>query len=347
MFVKFALYFGIMIQYKQEVISLPANLNPQYYEAEEAFRNAKSIEEKIAALEEMLAVIPKHKGTDKIQADIKKRISNFKKEGKKDKGGNRQDDPYIIESQGAGQVVLIGFPNCGKSTLVKNLTNARVKIGSYPFTTPLPQPGMMPYEDIKIQLIDTPPLTEEGIPGPFLNTIRNGNMLLLFTDLGSEDCVDQLQLLLNFLQEKRLLRDKVSDAGIAFTEEDCQVIGSKSDLDNSNQRLTIIKELITDCPEILPISVENNNNIKKLRTLIFQKLGIIRVYAKSPGKKADKERPFVLKKGSTVIDFAREVHRDIVANLKEARVWGSARFDGQAVSQDYQLKDKDIVELNS
>ena len=325
---------------------MPANLNPQYYEAEEAFRNAKSIEEKIAALEEMLAVIPKHKGTDKIQADIKKRISRLKKEGEKEKGGNRQDDPYIIEKQGSGQVVLIGFPNCGKSSIVKKLSNAKVKIASYPFTTPLPQPGMMPYEDIKIQLIDTPPITDEGIPGPFLNTIRNANMLLLFTDLGSENCVDQLQSLLTFLREKRLLRDEAAGSGIAFTEENCQVIGSKSDLDSKNQRLAITKELIADCPEILPLSIKNNDNLVELREIIFRKLNIIRVYSKSPGKEADMEKPFVLKKGSTVINFAREVHRDIAKNLKKARVWGSARIDGQAVSRNYKLKDKDVVELN-
>ncbi len=324
---------------------MPANLNPQYYEAEEAFRNARSVEEKIAALEEMLAVIPKHKGTDKLQADLKRKISNLKKEGKKKKGGSRQDDPYIVEKQGAGQVVLLGAPNSGKSSLVKKLTNARVKVGSYPFTTPLPQPGMMAYQDIKIQLVDTPPVTAEGIPGPFLNTIRNGDMLLIFTDLGSDNCLDQLQYLLNLMKSKRLLREEVSPGVMAFTEESCQVIGTKSDLDRDSERLLILKGIIPDCPEILPVSIKTGENLNELKNIIFTKLNIVRIYSKSPGKDPDRERPFVLKRGSTVIDFAREVHRDIAENLKEAKVWGSVRFDGQAVSQDYILEDEDIVEL--
>ncbi len=326
---------------------MPANLNPQYYEAEEAFRNAKSVEGKIAALEEMLAVMPKHKGTEKIQADLKKRISRLKKEGDKKKGGSRQDDPYIVEKQGAGQVVLIGYPNSGKSSLVKKLTNARIKIGAYPFTTPIPQPGMMPYQDIKIQLVDTPPVTDEGVPGPFLNTIRNADMLLLFTDLGNDNCVDQLQFLLHFLREKRLLREEVSPGVKAFTEDNYQVIGARCDLDTANERLAILKELIVDCPEVIPFSVKTEENLQKLKEIIFTKLNIIRIYAKSPGEEPDMEKPFVLKKGATVIEFAREVHRDIAENLKEARVWGSVRFDGQAVARDYHLKDRDIVELNS
>ncbi|MFW6008751.1 MAG: GTPase, partial [archaeon] len=177
---------------------MPANLTPQYYEAEKAFKNAKTKEEKIAALEEMLAVIPKHKGTDKLQADLRKKLSQIRKSDD-NKGGNIQDDPYLIEKQGAGQVVLLGFPNTGKSSIIKELTNAKVEVANYPFTTTLPKPAMLPYEDIKIQLVDTPPITEDGIPGPFMTTILNADLLLLLTDLSSDKCVDQLQILLKLL----------------------------------------------------------------------------------------------------------------------------------------------------
>ncbi|AZR72269.1 GTP-binding protein HSR1 [Anoxybacter fermentans] len=326
---------------------MPANLTPEYLAAEEAYRNAKTVEEKIAALEEMLATIPKHKGTDKMQADIKRRLSKLRKAGDNKKGGSRQYDPYLVEKQGAGQVVLVGFPNSGKSSLVKSLTNAKVKVAPYPFTTPLPQPGMMPYEDILIQLIDTPPITEEGIPGPFTTTIRNGDLLLLLTDLSTDECIDQLQMILKFLKEKRILRKELIEGVSAFTIDECIVIGSKADDEKSQERLEIIKELIPDSPDILPISTETGLNLDKLKELIFKKLKIIRIYSKVPGKNPDMDRPFILKEGSTVLDFARQIHKDFAENLKNARVWGSARFDGQAVPQDYQLKDRDIVELNT
>ena len=326
---------------------MPANLPPEYYEAEEAYQNAGNINEKIVALNEMLSIIPKHKGTDKLRAELRRKLSNLKDESKKDKGGKVQDDPYLVEKHGAGQVLLIGFPNTGKSSLVKTVTNAKVEVASYPYTTSLPEPGMMPYEDIKIQLVDSPPITEEGIPGPFLNTIRKADLLLLFTDLGSEKCVDQLQMLLDFLRDKRVLRDEKVPGIQVFTKEECLVIGSKIDVEGSQQRLEIMKELISDIPEIITISNKTGKNLDKLKEKIFKRLKIIRIYTKAPGKKPDTDNPFVLDKNATVIDFAREVHRDIAENFKKARLWGSARFDGQSVSQDYELKDQDIVELHA
>ena len=324
---------------------MPANLTPQYYEAEKAFKNARTKEEKIAALEEMLAVIPKHKGTDKLQAELRKKLSQIKK-ADDNKGGNVQDDPYLIEKQGAGQVVLLGFPNTGKSSILKNLTNAKVKVANYPFTTTLPEPAMLAYEDIKIQLVDTPPITEDGIPGPFMTTILNADMLILLVDLSSDKCIDQLQNLFTLLKNRRIIREKVPEGVRAFTSDKYHIIASKADSEGSKERLEIMKELLPEFKQIMPISVKNKENIPEFKKMLFNKLEIIRIYTKAPGKKADLEKPFTLKKGATILDFAEEIHRDIAKNLKKARVWGSARFDGQAVSQDYVLKDGDIVELH-
>ncbi len=324
---------------------MPANLTPQYYEAEKAFKNARTKEEKIAALEEMLAVIPKHKGTDKLQAELRKKLSQIKKADDK-KGGNVQDDPYLIEKQGAGQVVLLGFPNTGKSSILKNLTNAKVKVANYPFTTTLPEPAMLAYEDIKIQLVDTPPITEDGIPGPFMTTILNADMLILLVDLSSDKCIDQLQNLFTLLKDRRIIRENVPEGVRAFTADKYHIIASKADSEGSKERLEIMKELLPEFKQIMPISVKTKENIPEFKKMLFNKLEIIRIYTKAPGKKADLEKPFTLKKGATILDFAEEIHRDIAKNLKKARVWGSARFDGQAVSQDYILEDGDIVELH-
>ena len=324
---------------------MPANLTPQYYEAEEAFKNAKTKEEKIAALEEMLAVIPKHKGTDKLQANLRKKLSQIKKQDES-KGGEVQDDPYLVEKQGAGQAVLLGFPNTGKSSIIKTLTNAKVEVANYPFTTNLPVPAMMSYEDIKIQLVDTPPLTRDGIPGPFMTTILNAELLLLIIDLSSDKCIDQLQDLIELLKERRIIRDKVPEGVRAFSSDKYHIIATKSDVEGSKENLKIIKELIPEISEIMPLSVENGENLNKFKELLFNKLEIIRIYTKAPGKDPDLEKPFTLKKGATVFDFAQKIHRDIAKNLKKARVWGSARFDGQPVSKDYLLADGDIVELH-
>ena len=326
---------------------MPANLPPEYYEIEEKFQNASRIDEKISALNEMLSVIPKHKGTDKLRARLRRKLSNLKEESKKSKGGEVQENPYLVEKQGAGQVVLVGFPNSGKSSLVQKMTNAKVEVASYPFTTSLPQPGMMPYEDIKIQLVDTPPITEEGIPGPFISTISKGDLLLLFVDIAGEDCVEQMEKMLKFLQEKNIYGRNKDQKNMLFNDHRCLTAAAKIDIEGSEERLEILKELIPDHPELIPISSKTGKNLDRLKQRIFEKLNVIRIYTKAPGRKADTDNPFVLRKGASVIDFAGRVHKDLANNFKKAHLWGSARFDGQNVGKDYQLEDQDIVEIHT
>ncbi|HOB35260.1 MAG: TGS domain-containing protein [Firmicutes bacterium] len=326
---------------------MPANLTQQYHAAEEAYRKATTYEEKLAALEEMLATIPKHKGTEKLQADIKKRLARLRREGEKPKGGgSRQEDPFLIERQGAGQIFLLGWPNAGKSALVGALTNARVQVAEYPFATALPVPGMMQFEDVGIQLVDAPPFMPEGISGNFTAALRNSDMLLLVVDLSDHDCVEHLDAMLKFLQEKRILRDEVPPGVRALTRDKVLVLGNKSDLADSAEMIGLIRELVPDCPDILPVSASTGENLQQIGPLLFRRLQVIRVYTKKPGKKPDLDRPFILPQGSTVYDLAESIHKDIAENLRTARVWGSAKFDGQAVNHDYVLSDRDIVELN-
>ncbi len=323
---------------------MPANLTPQYYEAEEAFRRARTKEEKMAALEEMLAVIPKHKGTEKLQADIKRRLAKLREQEEK-RVGSRQD-PFVVERQGAGQVVLMGFPNAGKSSLVAALTRARVAVADYPFSTPLPVPGMMPYEDIHIQLVDTPPVTEDQIPPGLAGTLRNADLIAVVIDASSDECLDQLTGCIGHLEERRILRDEVPEGVQAKTWDRLLVVGNKADVEGSEENLSVIRELLERELPILPVSAATGQNLAELRERIFRGLGIIRVYSKVPGKEPDMTAPFVLPRGATVLDMARAVHRDFPQRLKNARVWGSVRFDGQAVPRDYVLADRDIVELH-
>lgn len=326
---------------------MPANLTPQYLEAEQAFKEAKTTAEKIAALEEMLAVIPKHKGTEKLQADIKRRLSKLREEGEKKAKTGRQD-PFLVERHGAGQVALVGFPNSGKSALVGALTRAKVTVADYPFSTALPVAGMMQFEDIWIQLVDMPPVTAGEMPPGMGGALRNADALLIVVDVSSDDCLDQLEGVLGLLREKRILRSESElEAGArGHTLEDCMVVATKVDAPRAKGNLEILKEYLPPGLEMVPVSVSSGESLEVLRRRVFELLKIIRIYTKVPGQPPDMGQPFVLKKGSTVVDMAAAVHRDFPSRLKNARIWGSARFDGQSVPRDYVLQDRDIVELH-
>jgi len=323
---------------------LAANLTPQYFEAEEAFKKAATVEEKIAALEDMLAVIPKHKGTEKMQADLKKRLSKLKEEGLK-KAKTGRSDPFFIEKQGAGQVAMLGFPNTGKSTLLAAMTRARPKVADYPFTTTLPLAGMMPYQDIFIQLVDTPPITEEVQPAGLSGALRNADALLVMVDAANDDCLEQLQLCQNYLKEKKILREESSPGSRGITSDRLLVLAAKADVKGSNENIQIIKELGWG-GEIVPVSAVSGMGLEALKERIFNALQVIRVYTKIPGKEPDLKTPFILKQGSAVSDLAEAVHRDLPRLMKNARIWGSARYEGQSVMRDYVLHDRDIVEIS-
>jgi len=323
---------------------MPANLTLEYLEAEEVFRNAKTANEKIAALEDMLASIPKHKGTEKLQADIKRRLARLRDESeKRTKAGRR--DPFLVEKHGAGQVALVGFPNVGKSALVDVFTRAKVEVAPYPFATALPVAGMMEYEDVWIQLVDLPPITEgEFVPG-LAGAIRNADALLIIIDASSDDCLDQLDGTCRQLREKKILRDDIVEGLHHHTQDTCLIVATKMDIEGAADNFELIAEYIPPGFRLVSVSVERGEALEHLRRSVFDLLGIIRIYSKKPGHDPDMGQPFILKKGSTVVDMAEAVHRDFPSKLKSARVWGSARFPGQAVPRDYVLEDKDIVEL--
>ncbi len=319
---------------------MPANLTPQYYAAEEKYRQATTPEERINALQEMLKVIPKHKGTEKLQGDIKKRIARFKEEGKKKKQ-SRGFDPFGVEKHGAGQVVLAGYPNTGKSSLVGALTRAQVKIAEYPFTTALPLSGMMPYKDTFIQLVDTPPLSVDNVPSGLIGTFKEADALLVIIDLSTAECLDQLEGVLQILQEREVIDlhgEEDIIAPVPFL-----ILANKIDHPDALENLEVLLDLMPDL-EFIRVS-SNGSGLEELKARVYTMLDIIRVYGKAAGREADMERPFILKTGSTVLDFAAMVHKDFPEKLKSALVWGSSKFEGQAVSRDYILEDGDIVEL--
>ena len=320
---------------------MPANLTPQYYEAEEKYRRASSPEEKIQALEEMLAVIPKHKGTEKLQGDIKKKLAKVREEGKKKKSASKGYDPFGVEKQGAGQVVLAGYPNSGKSSLVTSLTRAKLKVADYPYTTAIPATGMMPYKDTWVQLVDTPPLMEDNVPPGLIGTFKEADALLIVIDVSTAECLEQMEGVMKVLQDREVI--DLSEEGEIIAPVPFLVVANKIDHPEAKENLEVMQELM---PDFDPLTVSTDeSSLEELKEKLYNLLDVIRVYGKPADRPADMERPFILKRGSTVLDFAEQIHKDFPDQLKSALVWGSSKFDGQAVAREYVLEDGDIVEL--
>jgi len=328
---------------------MPANLTPEYKKAELEFRAAATTEEKIAALEHMMAVIPKHKGTEKMQADLKKRISKFREQA--EKSGGKRGDLYFVRAEGAGQVILLGPPNSGKSSLMRRLTNARPEVGEYPFTTTKPFPGMMEYEDIKIQLVDLGPAADGELEPFHKNLARTADLTLLVVDFGAADpALDTKQIIDALARSKtelvRTLPEEVPEYGVK--PRPALIALNKYDIDEDDILLGEFRAAVGDALDILPISCADGRGVEELRRAIFSALDIIRVYSKIPGKPPDMASPFIMRRGGTLMDFARQVHKEFAEGLRYARIWGTNKelFDGQMVQRDYKLSDKDVIELH-
>lgn len=326
---------------------MPANLTPDYLKAEKWFREASTAEEKILALEEMMRVIPKHKGTDHMRAELRRKYSALKEAAEKKKKVSHGPDPFHIPKSGAGQVALLGLPNSGKSAIVSAVTHAKAQVADFPFTTSMPLPGMAQFEDIQIEIVDMPPITAEYAPAGIVNTLRNCDLIGVVIDL-SGDTQEQTKACFDFLEEKRLLGDKDNTLG-----KKCFVIATKKDAASAEQ-IETLKQHLTKPMEITVISVNDKSSLDTMLTDIFRLLDIVRVYAKKPGQHPDMTEPFVLPRGSTVMDLTQSIHRELAEKLKTARCWtstssvesGSKIHDGQNVHKTHILNDKDIIELH-
>ncbi len=324
---------------------MPANLTPQYLEAEKNYRAAKTTQEKIAWLEEMLAVMPKHKGTDHLRAELRTKIANLSKS--MDKKAATQHATTKIEKAGAAQVAVIGPPNTGKSQIVAAITNAKPTVAAYPYTTQSATPGMMHFENVQIQLIDTPPLGEQPPEWWLLNIIRRADALLIVVDL-SQDALAQADALITVLKEKNIGLGKAlgseSDAESVVNYKKALIVGNKADLDPDGRNYRDLKEMYGGT---LPtIAINATGNLDELKNQIFQLLDVIRVYTKTPGAKPDMTDPIVLGKDSTLEMAATAIHKSFAQRMKYARVWGSGKFDGIMVKRDHVLQDGDIIELH-
>lgn len=327
---------------------MPANLPPEYFEVEKKLREVKSIEDKIEVYEELLSVIPKHKGTEKLIGDIKGKIAKLRESLEK-KPATKHAVSYLIKRTGAGQIAIIGPPNSGKSKLLSVLTRAKPDVSERPFETKEPVAGMMPYENIQIQLIDTPSISENFYEPYIYEIVKHADITLLVIDLQSALVLEELDTVLRKLEEKRVYLTSYDFSN--FSEQrllacKCLIAGNKFENNDAEENLSVLKEFYDNRFEFIPISVEKGINLELLKERCFQLLEIIRVYTKEPGKKPDFSSPFTLKKGSKVEDLASLIHKDFAQKLSYARIWGKGKFDGQRVHRSHVLEDGDIVELH-
>ena len=328
---------------------MPANLPPQYHEAEKRYRAARTIPEKVAALQEMLAVMPKHKGTDHLKADLRAKVAKLIDELDHPTGSRgKRPYPFAIRKEGDGQAVLVGPPNSGKSSLLAALAGAKVKVASYPFTTQVPEPGMLRFENTRIQVVDTPPLSEGRLESRLFGLLRNSDVLVAVVDLGASPAA-QVAAVLGVLRQwglQPLGLGKDAEPERRQTEKRLVIAANKADLEGA---LDAFQRLQADYGQRFPLVLTSATDAVGLEDLgreIFRSLGVIRVYTASPGSEPGFENPLVLAQGSTVKDAATSIHKTWQRKLKYALVWGSAKFEGQRVGRDYVLADGDVLELH-
>jgi ribosome-interacting GTPase 1 len=318
-------------------------------EAEEGFRKAKTDEEKLAYLQEMLRTIPKHKGTEKMQGDIRRRISKIKQKEETAQKSKRKGFTHRLRREGAGSIALVGAPNAGKSQLLAALTNAEPEVAAYPFTTQMEYPAILPYEDIQIQLVDLPPVSPEHTEYWVFDIIKACDGMLFLVNLDGEDSVEEYETTLRVLGERHVTPvppTEETDRAFRETKMKAWLIPTKCEGEDGRELLRLFQDMITTDLPILPISARDGLHLDRLRDEIFRMLDVIRVYSKPRGKDPDMSAPFTLPRNSTIEDLAELVHKDVAEDVKHARVWGGAKFDGQQVGRDHVLQEGDIVELH-
>jgi ribosome-interacting GTPase 1 len=329
---------------------MAVNLTPQYHEAEAEYKRAQTAEERLECLKKMWALVPKHKASEKLQAELKNKLSAAREEVEQErKSPKKAGLSHKVPRQGAGQVMLLGAPNAGKSRILTRLTRAQSEVAPYPFTTREPHAGMMDWEDVRVQLIDTPPITADFLEGYISSMVRAADAAVLVVDLGDDDGPFAAETVINRLAEVKTVltgQPPADNPDPAIHHTRTLLAANKSAAAGAVDRLEIVRELFGARFPIVVLDAESAAGLEDFRNAVYRMLNMIRVYSKKPGKPPDMQSPFTCPAGSTLLQMAELVHRDFANNLKSARIWGTGVFDGQTVTRDHVLHDKDVVELH-
>ena len=336
---------------------MPTNVPPQYREAEDRFRQAGTIQAKIAALQEMLAIMPKHKGTDHLKAQLRSRLSRLMadlEQGTSKGPGSGRTEPFSMPKEGGGRATLIGPTNVGKSLMLNNSTGARSRVGAYALSTQEPVPGMLSYEDVRIQLVDTPPISNPSTQGRLYGLLRNTDVFVVVVDL-SMDAFAQIEEVFAALGDwdfQVLAKGEApKNGGNPWLNKPTIIVGNKADIPGALDQYVSLEERFSDRFPVIMASAEEEVGFDELAGEVFAALNVIRVYTKSPRVKVedyDPTEPLVLPLGATVIEAATQLHKDLAQGLRYAVLWGdSGKFSGQHVGRAHRLTDRDIIELHT
>jgi len=389
---------------------MPTNLPPTAKKKWNEVTNAQTPQEKLEKLQEFLSLVPKHKGTARLQVQVKRQIKTLQREleEKKRRKTGRSGPRFFLEKEGAAQVVILGPTKVGRSSLLTSLTNAKTEVSDYPYATLDPVPGMFQFEDLQFQIVEAPALIEGAAEGESwgqqtLGLARNADGLILMVDL-SHDAPKQLDMVLNELEKARILIQKprarveierkhvgaglriivfgrliscnlreveallksyrILDATVKIygesTIDDVEdaifestiyrpaiVVANKTDAEGAVKNLQELKRFLSGQLTIIPISCFTRDGLEKLGAEIFRTLDVIRVYTKDPDEREPSSNPFILKRGATVADLAKQIHSDFIDRFAYARIWAKRLpFSPQRVGSSFVLEDKDIVELH-
>jgi small GTP-binding protein len=328
---------------------MPTNLPPQYFEAEQRYRRGRSAPERLAALQDMLAIMPKHKGTDHLKAGLRAKMAQLMEEIERPRrSGGGQAQPFSLRKEGAGQAVLIGLPNVGKSQLLATLTGAGARVADYPFTTKVPLPGMLQFENIRIQLVDTPAINDRDMQTRLFSLLRNADVLLIVLDL-SADALEQVRTVTEELQHwgyKLLGKDEVPDPEETRVQKRVLLVGNKADAEGALDQFQLLESEYGNCFPVLMVAALERVGLEELAQETFKALSKVRVYTKAPSGQPDYNEPVVLPAGSRVEEAAEHLHKEWKRKLRYAVLWGSGKFEGQHVGRDYVLADGDVIELH-
>lgn len=309
------------------------NIGAEFFVAEQRFKSAKTVQERIAALEQMISLAPKHKSSEKLLLNLKTRLAKLRGQQERLKAKKAARHSLHIKKEGCGQLVMLGFANSGKSAILRRLTNADVTSTEAPFENAAPVPGMAEHRGVQMQLVELPSVAEHVTPLAS-SFVLNADALLLVIDASWEP-ERQLALLCAELQKHGISLLKGRGHFVPNA-----VVFAKGDLAGEETK----RRLLSLAPNAVLFSQRESPDA--LKKLMYDVLGVMRVYTKPARGEPDYARPMAMRRGSTVLDAAKAIHKDLYRNFEFARVWGSARFAGQRVSGGYVLKDGDTVEMH-
>lgn len=333
---------------------MPTNLTPEYRRVEAAYRKASDPTERLELLRQMLRVMPKHKGTEHLSGEIKSRIKQLTEEIASPRKARRGGPVHLVRPEGVAQIALLGPPNSGKSSLHARLCGSNATVGSYPFSTTEPLPGMLPFEDVHFQLVDLPPVAREHQLPWVANALRSADGSLLVVDLSADDCVDACAEVIELLGEWHIRlaadwrpREAEEPDPFGFALPTLLAVSKCDLLDDPESEVAAFFELLGAEFPWWAASAKTGERLDTLGGRLFAALEVVRVYTKTPGRPAANDRPVIVRRGETVRDVAWQLHRELGEGIRFARVWGSETFDGQQVSPDHQVADGDVVEIHA